>query len=127
MKILRNFFLVMLVFSGCNDPDKVPFAGRETYMVFYESSQNVTGISAKEIDDGFIILGNKISLSNTGGMLTKTDKNGTILWETELPNALFKGLAIGNDGYFAIGDSIKINASDTIPVSDLIISSMILC
>ncbi len=126
MKILKYIGILFLTITACKDADEIPFAGRETYMVFYESDQNLLGVSAKEIDGGFIILSNKISLAETNGLLTKTDKTGKIVEEIELPNAVFKGLAIGNNGYFAIGDSIKITASDTVPVADLIVSSMIL-
>lgn len=126
MKIGRYIALLFVFFAACKDGTDVPFAGRETYTVFYESDQNLTGVSAHEIADGFIILSNKISLSETHGVLTKTDPTGKILWKTSLPDALFKNLTVGPDGYFAIGDSIKINASDTIPVSDLIISSLMI-
>ncbi len=126
MKILKYPIVLILTLIACNDPDEVPFAGRETYMVFYESNLNSTGIGAKETNDGFIILSNEISVSETNGVLSKTDKTGKIIWRTVLPDAIFKGFTIGNDGYYAVGDSIKITASDTVPVSDLIISSMML-
>ncbi len=128
MKIVKYITLLLLFFISCKDANEVNFAGRNTYMVFYESAENLVGVSAKEIADGYIILSNKISITETHGLLMKTDKNGKMLWEKEtvLPHALFKALAVGTDGYFVVGDSIKINASDTIPVSDLIVSSLLL-
>ncbi len=127
MKIVKYIpFLLLLVFS-CQDSNDQPFAGRKTFMVFYESNQNLTSVGAKEISDGFLILSNETSPLGSHGLLTKTDKSGSIiLWQTQLPNAVFKTFALGPDGYIVAGDSIKINASDTIPVSDLIISSIIL-
>lgn len=125
MKIVKYIpFLLLLVFA-CQDSNDIPFAGRNTFMVFYESDQNLTSVGAKELPDGFLILSNKTSTSGNSGLLTKTDKSGIILWQTQLDNAVFKTFAIGPDGYIVAGDSIKINASDTIPVSDLIISSII--
>jgi hypothetical protein len=126
MNAAKFFVLLILLSAACQDADDAPLANRNTFTVFYESADYLAGLQAKEVDDGFIILSSQLSASGTVGNLKKTDKSGNILWQTILPDATFKSFAVGDDGYFVIGDSIKITASDTIPVPDLIVSSLML-
>ena len=110
---------------ACQDIENADPMERNTFARFYESVQSREGVVAEPLEDGFIMLANSINTADTTGLIIRTDSRGRILWQTPLPGAILRSLAIANDGYFVLSDSIKVNPNSD-QVADLIIYSVIL-
>lgn len=110
--------------GACQNIEDADFADRKTFVRFYQNDVGQLGVLAEPLDDGYLILANSYSESNLVGYLIKTDASGNTQWKTTL-DGTFRGMAIGTDGYFVFGDSIKINPNAE-EVADLIVNSSVL-
>lgn len=98
---------------------------RFTFARFYESSMGQRAVAAREFDDGYVLLGSRLTPDDTTGLLIRTGNRGDVLWMSELPGIIPKSLLIGTDAFFVFGDSIHVNPESS-DVNDLIIQSALL-
>lgn len=118
------FGVIAGMVAACQNIEDADIADRKTFVRFYQNEVGQLGILAEPVDDGFIVLANSFSESNLVGYLIKTDTRGNTQWKTTL-DGTFRGMALGSDGYFVFGDSIKINPNAE-EVADLIVNSSVL-
>ncbi|SKC87040.1 hypothetical protein [Ohtaekwangia koreensis] len=111
---------------ACNNIEDAKPENRNTFIRFYEAAHNVYGITAEEVDGGFVILGNELLANgNQNSLFIRTNEYGEkIADDVVLPDGYAKGLKVASDGYYIIGDSIKSNLeSSDISVYDLVVYS----
>jgi len=124
-RVLIGLFLLLTCWSCTNIEDATP-AERKTFIRFYEAAHNLSGVSAEPLGDGYIILGNELLANgNQNSVIIRTDANGERTAEDIiLEGGAAKSLKIADDGYYIVGDSIKLNLeSADVPVFDLLIYS----
>jgi hypothetical protein len=124
---LRICLLGLLICCwACNNIEDAKPENRNTFIRFYEAAHNVYGITAEEVDGGFVILGNELLANgNQNSLFIRTNEYGEkIADDVVLPDGYAKGLKVTSDGYYIIGDSIKSNLeSSDISVYDLVVYS----
>ena len=126
MKLRYSLFGCLVYCWACNNIEDAKPAPRNTFIHFYESSQNTSGVCAEEIDGGYVILGNEsLKSGNQNTIFIRTDLHGMrIASDVILTGGASKALKIASDGYYIIGDSIKTNLeSSDASVFDLVIYS----
>ncbi|RAV99180.1 hypothetical protein [Pseudochryseolinea flava] len=122
--------LLLIVAALCcwacqNIEDATP-AKRNTFIRFYEAPHNLSGVQAEPYEDGYLILGNEeLANGNFNTVIIRTNDRGERLGQDiVLPDGSAKALKITTDGYYVLGDSIKVNIeSGDGSVFDLIVSS----
>lgn len=125
MKVLYTFTACLFLCWACKDIDDASPMERNTFARFYESSSGQEGVVAEPTADGFIFLVNNVNETDTTGFVVSADEHGTIRWKTAVPGIILRAMATGPDGYFILGDSIKVNPESE-KVADLIIYSALL-
>ena len=105
---LAGFFLC---FVACTNIEDAKPSTRKTFIHFYEAPHNLYGVSAEPIEDGYIILGNELLANgNQNNVIIQTNPFGEkVTDDIILTGGSAKGLSITLDGYYIIGDSLKIN------------------
>ncbi|HEY8935457.1 MAG TPA: hypothetical protein VIM65_09565 [Cyclobacteriaceae bacterium] len=126
--ILRCSLFGFLLFCcwGCKNIEDATPSQRNTFIRFYDGPHNLYGVTAEPIDNGFAILANEtLANGNQNTILIRTDKNGErVADDVILAGGSAKGMKVTSDGYYIIGDSIKLNLqSSDISVFDLVIYS----
>jgi len=108
MKRFYFFIVINLAFCCTNIEDASP-EERNTFMRFYEKGSNYTGQTAEIIKNGYVIAGNTTSGTIYNAIISITDVNGNVLYETVLENASVSSIKKVSDGYLIWGDSIQID------------------
>lgn len=119
------FSIVLLTaFWGCQNIEDATPANRKTFIRFFEAPHNLYGVSAEPVDDGYVILGNELLANgNQNAVFIRANQNGERTADNVIIQGVSaKGLKVSGEGYYVIGDSIKINLESS-DVSDLVINS----
>jgi hypothetical protein len=116
--------LLLTAFWGCQNIEDAKPANRLTFIRFYEAPHNLYGVTAEPTADGYVILGNELlGNGNQNTILIQANKKGERTGENiVIPGGAGKALKVAADGYYVIGDSIKINLESS-DISDLVINS----
>lgn len=117
---------IILCCWGCQNIEDATPAKRSTFIRLYEAAHNVYGVTAEPTEDGYIILGNEtLANGNQNGMVILTDAQGErATADVILEGGPARSLKATGDGYYVIGDSIKLNLeSSDVPVYDLVVNS----
>lgn len=117
--------MVLLGTAACRDIENAEPMKRYTFARFYESAQSRSGVMARPLDGGFVVLGNSITPTDTTGLVMRTDAKGNLLWTTELQGIALKSLQVTQDALYVFGDSIVVNPESE-ALADLIIYSALL-
>jgi hypothetical protein len=114
----------LTAFWGCQNIEDATPASRKTFIRFFEAPHNLYGVSAEAVEDGYVILGNELLANgNQNAVFISANKNGERTSDNVIIQGVAaKGLKVSSDGYYVIGDSIKINLESS-DVSDLVINS----
>ncbi len=126
MKLPYSLVVCLLYCWACNNIEDAKPAHRNTFIHFYEASQNTDGVCAEEVKGGYVILGKETFKNGTQNTLfIQTDAQGKRLTnDVVLTGGSSKALKVAADGYYIIGDSIKTNLeSSDASVFDLIVYS----
>lgn len=120
------FIAVALWCLACQNIEDADPAERKTFIRFYEAAHNLYGVTAEPYGDGYLILGNELlanGASNT--IIIQTNARGErVGQDVIIPDGSGKALKITSDGYYVLGDSIKLNLeSSDVSVFDLVVSS----
>jgi len=124
---MRFLFVIPLILSlvACREAEDAKPMARRTFARFYESAVSQQGIAAKPFEDGYIVLGSRLTPDDTTGLLIRTGNRGEILWTSELHGIIPKSLQVGLDGFLVFGDSIHVNPESE-DLDDLIVHSALL-
>lgn len=124
---MRFLYVILLMLSlvACRETEDAKPMARSTFAKFYESAVSQRGVAARPYDDGYIVLGSRLTSNDTTGLLIRTDMRGEVLWTSELYGIIPKSLQIGQDGFFILGDSIHVNPESE-DLDDLIVHSALL-
>jgi len=125
MKTLYIIAGLLLLCLACKEIEDATPMERNTFARFYEGSTSREGVFAQAVDGGYIILGNTTTSTDTTGLIIRTDTKGNIVWNTSLSGIIIRAMAEGPNGYYILGDSIKINPESE-QLADLIIHSTLL-
>jgi hypothetical protein len=126
MSLRLRLFGLLLFCGACQNIEDATPASRSTFIRFYEAAHNLYGVTAEPVADGYVILGNELLANGTqNGLLIRTNIQGERLGEDiVLEGGPAKGLKIASDGYYVIGDSIKLNLeSSDVSVFDLVVNA----
>jgi hypothetical protein len=120
------FIGLLLSCWACQNIEDADPAARKTFIRFYEEAHNLYGVTAEPYGDGYLIVGNEVlanGASNT--VIIQTNAQGErIGQEIILTGGAAKALKITDDGYYVLGDSIKLNLeSNDVSVFDLVVTS----
>ncbi|HTJ47983.1 MAG TPA: hypothetical protein VL443_00920 [Cyclobacteriaceae bacterium] len=121
-----SLFGFLLFCWACTNIEDAKPSERNTFIRFYEKAHNLYGIAAEPIENGYAILANEtLANGNQNTILIRTDKTGErVADDLVLAGGSSKGMKVTSDGYYIIGDSIKLNLqSSDISVFDLVIYS----
>lgn len=99
-------FCLIIIF-GCNGPEDVDPKSRSTFFKVIGTSLNSTGYKTIEVFDGYVTVSTAISDTTEYSYLTKTDKDGNVLWNQIYPDTNGLDVIALNDGYIVVGDSIN--------------------
>lgn len=124
MRSCYTILLILLVLA-CHDAEDAKPMARETFARFYESAVSQRGVSAMPFEDGYIVLGSRLTPNDTTGLIFRMGGRGEILWTSELQGIIPRSLQIGQDGFFLFGDSIHVNP-EAEDLDDLIVNSALL-
>lgn len=124
---MRCRYAIILIFSlaACREPEDAKPMVRNTFARFYESAVGQQGVSARPFEDGYIVLGSRLTADDTTGLLIHTGGRGEVLWTSELNGIIPRSLQIGPDGFFIFGDSIHVNPESP-DLDDLIVHTALL-
>ena len=115
---MRKFILILIASSlvlTCKNLDNADPSPRNTFIKFYEGRFGITATAFEIVPDGFVMVGNIITISDTITVIIKTDKKGNSTQTfKEFPGGTGKAIKpIFNGGtltgYVVIGDSVKVN------------------
>lgn len=111
MKFHYIYIGLFLGCFACNNIEDVAPSDRQTFIRVYEGVENLSGITAEEIEGGYVILARKVETSGTSGLFIRTDRSGNeIPSETiSLPDFAPRAMKVTDQGYFLVGDRIKFN------------------
>jgi hypothetical protein len=90
-------------------------------MHFYGGVGNFQAVAAEPTADGFILVGDSLPTNDFGIVIIKMDPFGNQVWRKNIPHGTASAIKLVSDGYFIIGDSIKVNQRRDIQVSDIFI------
>src|SRR5690606_31347851 len=124
---MRFLYVIILMLSlvACRETEEAKPMARSTFAKFYEGAVSQSGVAARPNDDGYVVLGSRLTSNDTTGLLIRTDMRGEVLWTSELYGIIPKSLQIGQDGFFILGDSIHVNPESE-DLDDLIVHSALL-
>lgn len=125
MRILYYVIPLMLGLASCREAEDAKPMARNTFARFYESAVSQRGIAAMPHEDGYFVLGSRLTSQDTTGLLMRTGDRGEILWTAELHGIIPKSFHIGQDGIVILGDSIHVNPESE-DLDDLIVHSALL-
>ncbi|HEY9047642.1 MAG TPA: hypothetical protein VIN08_17170 [Ohtaekwangia sp.] len=118
--------LIVVSCWACNNIEDAKPENRNSFLHFYEAPHDLYGVTAEQVDDGYIILGNELLANGVqNSLIIHTDFTGKkIADDVVLTGGTAKGLKVASDGYYVIGDSIKSNLeSGDVSVYDLVVYS----
>lgn len=118
MRPFYFFTILVVIFSGCNNLEDVERTERRTFIRFYESANQLSGVVAEQTSDGGFIIGANVVVTGDNRkssiVLMKTDKLGEPELEPlTIENASISSLIVTNDGYLIVGDSVVFNANSS--------------
>lgn len=115
MRVQKGITIVIfiLVLVGCGNLDETDLTKRITFIHFYEKSVTYKGVIAEPLTDGYLLAGNIETSDERSSIVTKTDFNGKLVWESTIQNCSTKALKVVSDGYLILGDSIEIDNEAT--------------
>lgn len=124
---MRFLYVILLMLSlvACREAEDAKPMARSTFARFYESAESQRGVAAIPFEDGYIVLGSRLTPTDTASLLIRTDNRGEILWTSELYGIIPKSLQVGQDAFFIFGDSIHVNPESGY-LDDLIVHSALL-
>lgn len=112
--------ILFLSFCGCQDLTNLEPSQTETYVKFFGDLGNNFAITVLETPEGdYLCLGNNVVLNDNNNLVTttllfKVDIYGNLIWVSTSLNDVegfrAKDLALGDDGYYVLGDSIDLNS-----------------
>jgi hypothetical protein len=106
-------FSVFVLFIACNNLDSVSPASRNSFVHYFGGTGNYQAVSALELKDGFLLIGDSISASKYAIITIRTDQNGKTIWRKKIDNAVAASALSTNDGYLIIGDSMNVDLTQT--------------
>lgn len=81
MRLLNIFLVFLLIMTGCDTASKIEPRFQHYFIKYYGDEGNQEGVDVKEIEDGFIVLGNSSTVpGNSQILLTKVNKLGNEVW-----------------------------------------------
>ncbi len=125
MRSCYAIVFLLLVTVACHDAEDAKPMARTTFARFYESAVSQKGVAARPFEDGYIVLGSRVTADDTTGLILRTGARGEVLWTSELHGIIPKSLQIGQDGFYIFGDSIHVNP-EAEDLDDLIVYSALL-
>lgn len=126
---MRSTLLLLLVvfccigLQRCSNIEDAELASRSTFVKFYEGADGKLGVRAIPVADGYVLLANSSDENNLVGYVIKTDEKGNTQWSTQI-DGTFRSIAVGPDGYYMAGDSIKVDPNAE-QVPDLLVTSAV--
>src|SRR6267154_6884635 len=111
---------VLFAFTACRKLDDAKPVERTTFMHFYGGIGNFQAVAAEPTADGFILVGDSLPTNDFGIVIIKLDQFGNQVWRRNIPHGTASALKLVSDGYFIIGDSIKVNLRAA-QVNDIVI------
>jgi hypothetical protein len=111
---------------ACQNIEDADPAKRNTFIRFYEEAHNLYGVTAEPYGDGYLVVGNELLANGAfNTVIIQTNANGERLGQQIIiPGGTAKSLKITDDGYYVLGDSIKLNLeSNDVSVFDLVVTS----
>lgn len=121
MKIRISLIIACLTIGACTKFEDAELTSRKSFIYFYSSGASYTGAVAEIDSDGGYIIGANIPLSEGGSdaLIIKTDASGNKSWEQLIKSSSISALKTDQNGYFILGDSIKLNPTSS-EVTELI-------
>jgi len=129
---MKKFILILIVLSlvlTCKNLDNADPAPRNTFIKFYEGRFGITATAFEIVPDGFVMVGNIITISDTTTVIIKTDKKGnstqTFKEFSGGTGKAIKPILNGGrlTGYVVVGDNVKVNPFAD-QVANVIVSSL---
>src|SRR5687768_15112699 len=111
----------LLLLAACTKFEDADLTERKTFVHFYSSATNFTGLVAEVDSDGGYILSGEVRHDNglTDALIIKTDIRGRKMWERLIPKGIIKSVRPTQNGYILAGDSIQLNPNSP-DISELV-------
>jgi hypothetical protein len=118
---MRNTFIISLLLlfaTGCNNLEDANPSDRDTFVKFFEGPYNLSSAAVEQIEDGYVILGNEVEVSQdttfVNTVFIRTDFQGNQIGEVNRYSggsgkSFKRVIANGFNGYIVSGDSTFID------------------
>ena len=98
----------------CANLDGVNPLTRNSFVYYYGSVANYQAVSALELSDGYLLIGDSISNTKYSIIAIRTDKGGRTIWRKKIDNAVANAAMVTTGGgYLIIGDSMNVDRNQT--------------
>lgn len=109
---MKRFFTCVLIavsVLGCKQLEDATPVTRNTFLRFYERSTNYRAQALEVLSDGFLIAGDVQEDLSYNTVITRTDLQGNILWETQIDSTTTNSVLATPNGYLVFGARIQVD------------------
>lgn len=121
---MKHFYFIFLVFvaiNSCTNIDDATPTSRASFVRYYGTGINHSGVMAKPVTGGYILVGNLVTGDQTDITVIRTDEIGNTLGQIRIKDGSASSLVIGSNGkYYIVGDRIFLDRRAGIDLSEIV-------